>query len=67
MRDFYSWLEEKFPGGVVLVGHDDFSNKSLVREFRNARISDDEIRKIITGFSDTLAAFQKFSPGNYTL
>ena len=66
MSDFYRWLEANFHGGVVLVGHGAFSNNSaigLMEDFRSAGYSDAQIKSIISGFSDTLLAFQKDYPG----
>ena len=69
MKAFYNWLKAKFPGGVVLVGHGTFSNgaRLLVDNFCDAGYSDEQIERIIIGFSDTLVAFPKFYPGNYKI
>ena len=72
MRDFFNWLEGHFPGGVILVGHGIFSDKTahdLVVHFRSAGFSDDQIRSTINGFSDTLVAFPKKypDPGKYSI
>ena len=70
MTAFYTWLEENFHGGVVLVGHGAFSNNSarrLIEDFRSAGYSDAQIKSIINGFSDSLLAFQKNYPGQTCL
>ena len=69
MKAFYNWLKNNFPGGAVLVGHGAFSNgaRLLVDNFCDAGYSDEQIERIIIGFSDTLVAFPKFYPSNSTM
>ena len=66
MKAFYNWLKNNFPSGVVLVGHGIFSNgaRLLVENLCDVGYSDEQIERIIIGFSDTLDAFPKFYPSN---
>ncbi len=62
---FYSWLEDNFPEGAILIAHGAFANDApqIVQGFQNSGWSDDQIENVVLGFSDTLSAFKKNFPG----
>jgi hypothetical protein len=58
---FYSWLEDNFPEGVILVAHGAFASDApqIVQGFQNSGWRDDQIEDNVVGFCDTLHAFNK--------
>ena len=69
IREFFNWLRDEFPKGVILVAHNAFASDAriLIEVMEQSGVKENQTKKVIHGFSDTSVAFKKNFKGNYSL
>ena len=68
VRQFFNWLRDEFPKGVILVAHTAFAYDAriLIQMMEQSGVKETQTKKVIHGFSDTSVAFKKNFKGNYS-